>query len=87
MEVYGRAVEPGQLIHADKHGFLAVPFGEEKRLLEAASFMDANECNTMIAAARGAAGLPTEEILAHMDKAARAFSAAARKQFRRDGEW
>ena len=32
----GRAIRPGQLIHADKHGFLAVPFGEEKRLLEAA---------------------------------------------------
>lgn len=86
VEVFGRQIEPGQLIHADKHGFLAVPFGEEKRLLEAASFMDGNECRTMISAARGANGLTTREILARMDKAAKDFSAATGKQFRKDGE-
>ena len=84
VEVFGRPIEPGQLIHADKHGFLAIPPGEEKLLLEAASFMDANECHTMIAAARGSAGLPTREILARMDQAAKAFSGATRKQF---SEW
>jgi len=87
VEVFGRNVQPGQLIHADKHGFLAIPLGEEKRLLEAAAFMDANECDTMITAARGANGLSTREILARMDKAARAFSAATRKQFGKRGEW
>jgi regulator of RNase E activity RraA len=30
VEVFGRVIQPGQLIHADKHGFLAVPPGEEK---------------------------------------------------------
>ena len=87
VEVFGRQVGPGQLIHADKHGFLAVPLGEEKRLLEAATFMDANECRTMISAARGASGLVTREILARMDKAAKDFSAASRRQFSKPGEW
>src|SRR5262245_11138619 len=58
VEVFGRKIQPGQLIHADKHGFLAIPFGEEKRLLEAARFMDSNECQTLIPAARGGAGKP-----------------------------
>jgi regulator of RNase E activity RraA len=85
VEVFGRRIEPGQLIHADKHGFLAIPFGEEHRLLEAASFMDANECHTMISAARGGSGVPTQEILARMDQAAEAFSIATRRKFKRSG--
>jgi 4-hydroxy-4-methyl-2-oxoglutarate aldolase len=87
VEVFGREVQPGQLIHADKHGFLVIPFGEERRLLEAAAFMDANECSTVIAVARGAAGLPTIEILGRIDKAARDFSAATRRKFGKRSEW
>lgn len=40
VEVFGTEVLPGQLIHADKHGFLAVPAEDEARLLEAAEYMD-----------------------------------------------
>ncbi len=87
VEVFGRRIEPGQLLHADKHGFLAVPFGEEQALFEAASFMDANECSTMISAARGSHGLTNREILARMDRAALDFSAATRKKFKKRGEW
>ncbi len=87
VEVFGRQIQSGQLIHADKHGFLAVPFGEEQGLFEAACFMDANECNTMISTARAAAGIPLDEILTRLDKAARVFSAAIRKKFRKRGEW
>ena len=87
VEVFGRKIQPGQLIHADKHGFLAIPFGEEKHLLEAAAFMDANECNTMIAAARGAAGKSLEQILDAMDAAARAFGETAAAKFGRKGEY
>jgi len=87
VEVFGRRIQPGQLIHADKHGFMAIPLGEEPGLLEASSFMDANECNTVIAAARGAAGQPFESVLNSMDEAARAFGAAARAKFGRKGEW
>ena len=51
VEVFGRTIQPGQLIHADKHGFLVVPQEDEQRLLDAALFVDANECKTVIAAA------------------------------------
>ena len=53
VEVFGQKIQPGQLIHADKHGFLAITAEEEKHLLEASIFMDQNECNTVIPAARG----------------------------------
>ncbi len=85
--VFGRAVRPGQLVHADKHGFLAIPEEDEPRLLEAARFMDANECNTVIAAARGCAGLSSEELLRQIEDAGAAFGAAARAQFTKRGEW
>jgi len=87
VRVFGREVRPGQLVHADKHGFLAVPPEDEAGLLEAASFMDANECRTVIAAARSAAGATTEELLARLADAGREFGAAARREFRRGGEW
>ncbi len=87
VEVFGRRIEPGQLIHADKHGFLAIPPEDAPWLLEAARFMDANECNTVIAAARNTAGLSTDEALRQMDEAGRAFSKAAREHFGREGEW
>lgn len=87
VEVFGQTIRPGQLIHADKHGFLAIPPEDEPRLLEAAAFMDANECRTVIAAARSASGLETAAILARMSDAARSFGAEARKKFSRTGEW
>jgi regulator of RNase E activity RraA len=87
VEVFGARVLPGQLIHADKHGFLAIPFGEEARLLDAARFMDANECTTLIAAACGPSGRTPAEVLRDMDAAGAAFGAAARKKFGRKGEW
>jgi regulator of RNase E activity RraA len=87
VEVFGRAVQPAQLIHADKHGFLAVPREDEERLLEAARFMDSNECETLIPAARGAAGKPMPEILAALNDAGRRFGENARAKFGRKGEW
>jgi len=87
VEVFGRTVHPGQLIHADKHGFLAIPEEDEARLLEAACFMDANECNTVIAASRGAIGTSSEELLQRLAEAGTAFSAVAQAQFGKKGEW
>ncbi len=86
VEVFGRKILPGQLIHADKHGFLAVPAEDEARLLEAAAFMDANECNTVIAAARGGAD-NTSQLLQRMSDAGAAFGKAAREKFGAAGEW
>jgi regulator of RNase E activity RraA len=87
VEVFGQCIQPGQLIHADKHGFLAVPDADLPRLLEAARFMDTNECNTVIAAARSGAGLSREDLLRQLDEAAGAFGRAAREHFGRTGEW
>jgi 4-hydroxy-4-methyl-2-oxoglutarate aldolase len=87
VEVFGRVVQPGQLIHADKHGFLAIPGEDESRLLEAALFMDKNECQTVIEAARGCAGLATPDALKRINEAASRFSAATKRQFGKSGEW
>ena len=87
VEVFGRTVQPGQLIHADKHGFLAIPSEDEARLLDAARFMDANECQTLIPAARDSHGKSCGEICTAIDEAAGRFGAAAREKFGRKGEW
>ena len=87
VEVFGRTVQPGQLIHADKHGFLAVPPEDEGKLLEAATFMDANECNNVISAARFAAGKTTQEVLDRIRQGNAAFGKAVREKFARKGEW
>jgi regulator of RNase E activity RraA len=87
VKVFGRRIKPGQLIHADKHGFLAVPAGDEARLLEAAKFMDANECRTVIAAARDTMGRTPLEICDALDQAGMEFDKAAKRKFGRKGEW
>lgn len=87
VEVFGTTVQPGQLIHADKHGFMAIPPEDEAELLAASIFMDQNETNTVIPAAREAAGKSMNDILDNMSAAGKAFGEAARKRFSKDGEW
>ncbi len=87
VEVFGRLVKPGDLIHADKHGFLVIAPEEQPGILEAARFMDANECNTLIPAARGSAGKPLPEICDSIDAAGKTFSENAQRQFGHQGEW
>ena len=87
VEVFGTRVKPGQVIHADKHGFLAIPDEDLGKLVEAASFMDANECQTVIPASKDTCGKTNSEILQSLDIAGKAFSAAATAKFGRKGEW
>lgn len=87
VEVFGRNVRPGDLIHADKHGFLVITPEEQPGLLDAARFMDANECGTVIAAARDTAGRSMEEICDRLDRAAAEFSGNVKAEFKREGEW
>lgn len=87
VEVFGQTISPGQLIHADKHGFLAIPEGEEVGLLEAAIFMDQNECNTVIPAARNIEGLSSTEILNQINNAGAAFKQATLHKFGKQAEW
>lgn len=87
VEVFGRKIAPGDLIHADKHGFLVIAPDEQPHILEAARFMDANECETVIPAARSSVGLETEEILANLNAACSQFGMNAKAKFQREGEW
>jgi regulator of RNase E activity RraA len=85
--VFGRKVNSGDLIHADKHGFIVIEPQAQPHILEAARFMDANECQTVIPAARGSAGLSAEQILANLTEAGVQFGKNAQAQFQRQGEW
>jgi len=87
VEVFGIKVQPGQLIHADKHGFLVIPDEDQGKILEASRFMDSNECNTVIPAARSSAGKSSAEILSEFNKAAATFNKAAVSKFGKRGEW
>lgn len=88
IEVFGTIVKPGDLIHADKHGFLIIPDEDQQKILESTIFMDNNECETVIGAAM--AYDRTDEnlkIAGTMNDAAKRFSDAARKAFGKEGEW
>ena len=87
VEVFGCEVLPGQLIHADRHGFLVIPTEDELALADAAAFMDANECETVIAAARSSAGLTRDQILEELAEAGRKFDENRRRHFPTGGEW
>jgi 4-hydroxy-4-methyl-2-oxoglutarate aldolase len=87
VEVFGRKIAPGDLIHADKHGFIIIEPEAQPRILEAARFMDANECQTVIPAARGSAGLSSDQVLANLAAAGAQFGKNAKAKFQREGEW
>jgi 4-hydroxy-4-methyl-2-oxoglutarate aldolase len=87
VEVFGRCVRPGQLIHADKHGFLAIPEEDEAALLAAARFMDTNECRTLLSTARESAGLPLDEVVARLEAARVKFGENTKLKFKRRGEF
>lgn len=88
VEVFGTVVNTGDLIHADKHGFLVIPEEDQPRILEASLFMDNNECNTVINAAM-AYKQPEEQqrIAGEMNQSAQEFGEAAIGKFGRKGEW
>lgn len=81
VEVFGCKVQPGQLIHADKHGFLTIPPEDEAGLLEAVKFMDANECQTHLPVARSTVGKDVDQILQEMDSVRDAFAKATKEKF------
>jgi regulator of RNase E activity RraA len=81
VEVFGRTIQPGQLIHADQHGFLAVPAADEAALLEATNFLDRNECDNMLAAAAGANGRSTPEHLQAIAGSLQAYADAVKAKF------
>ncbi len=88
VEAFGTRIAPGTLIHADKHGFLAVPIEDTPGLLDAARSMDSFECQTMIPAARNAAGQSMEALLNEIDDACARFGDLVKAKFSgKAGEW
>ena len=87
VEVFGTTICPGALLHAGEHGFLVNPEEDEVRLLEAMVFMDQNERNTAVPAARSSAGKPVSDILAALDEAGRLLTEVARRKLGQKGEW
>jgi regulator of RNase E activity RraA len=88
VEVFGTKVSPGDLIHADKHGFLVLPPHEQSGLLEAARFMDANECDTVMPVVRDSVGRDPLSVVEELEAAIATFSANVRQRFKRgEGEW
>jgi regulator of RNase E activity RraA len=67
--VYGCEIKPGDFIHADKHGFIVVPEEDQAYLLEAVAYMDGNECQTTIRAARESVGKSLLEVCSALDSA------------------
>ena len=66
---------------------MVIPPEDEAQLLEASIFMDDNECNTMIRAAKESRGLPLEQVVKKLSASVADFSAAARAKFNRSGEY
>ncbi|MEQ9219674.1 MAG: RraA family protein [Cyclobacteriaceae bacterium] len=87
VQAFGCKVNSGALIHADKHGFLVVPEEDMDTLYDASCFMDANECNTVIEAARNASGKTHTEILQSLKDASAKFQIAVKEKFGKKGEW
>jgi regulator of RNase E activity RraA len=87
VEVFGCKVKTGDLIHADKHGFLVVPPEDWEQLYDAASFMDANECDHLLNRIRLTAGMTTEETLAYIERGFDDFDKATVKKFGQRGEF
>jgi regulator of RNase E activity RraA len=88
VEVFGTIIKTGDLIHADKHGFLIIPEEDQSGILQASLFMDNNECETVISAAlafdRVEEQIQTAE---KMNESARAFNEAAVANSGKKGEW
>lgn len=87
VEVFGTKVSPGDLIHADKHGFMSIAADEQADLLDAACFMDANECRTVIPAARDTFNTNAGQTLENMEAAISEFSSHVKSKFNQQGEW
>ncbi len=86
VEVFGRRIMPGQLIHADKHGFLVIHDEDQNKILDAARYMDSNECKTVIPSARSISGRSKDEILAGFNHASKEFKRATASKFGQKGE-
>ena len=88
VDVFGTTVKSGDLIHADKHGFLIIPEEDQEHILKATIFMDNNECETVIGASMAYDTAEDQlKLVSKMNEAAKKFAKAAEKEYGRKGEW
>lgn len=81
VEVFGCKIKPGDFIHADKHGFLAIDPEDTEHLLEAVKFMDDNECNCLLSYSRNAAGIDKQTFVEEYAKHTAEFNRRAAEFF------
>jgi regulator of RNase E activity RraA len=81
VNVFGTEVRPGQLICADKYGFLIIPEQYGDRILDAVEFLDRNECETLIRAARLAQFDGGQRSIGEINSAAKVMSEASAEKF------
>jgi 4-hydroxy-4-methyl-2-oxoglutarate aldolase len=86
VEVFGRRVRAGQLVHADQHGFLAIPPEDEDGLLEATAFMDRNEATILTAAQHNRRTDGRSEQLQRITEGIDSFCRTVADRFGRRGE-
>jgi len=86
VEVFGRTISPGQLVHADQHGFLAVPPEDEVRLLAAAKQLDAAEAD-LLRVAREPVADAMGEFHTRLDGAIDQFVRQIKTDISKRGEW
>jgi regulator of RNase E activity RraA len=87
VEVFGARVETGMLVHADKHGFIAIPPEDEAALLDSVRAMDDAECETVIPAGRFAWGKDFPSMLEARVEAGLRYRGLADRVSKRGGEW
>lgn len=81
VEVFGTTVKPGDLIHADKHGFIAIDSEDCENLVEAVRFMDSNECNNLLCYSRNAQGIDLNEFVEEYARRTAQFGRDAKAYF------
>ena len=81
LEVFGTIVKPGDLIHADKHGFICIDPEDCDHLLEAVQFMDENECNNLLSLSRNARELTPQKFVEEYNLRIEAFQKDAKNFF------
>ena len=86
VEVFGCSIKPGQLVHADQHGFLAIPPEDEENLLEVVEFMDTAERATIIKAAQAGTGSNLQRLQA-IEDAAVEFQSRVETRYGSGGEF
>lgn len=84
--VFGTEVRPGDLIHADQHGFMVVPEEDREGLAEAAAALDAAERATLIGVAAAHRGTP-EDALPKLREAQERFGEMVMARYGRRGEF